>query len=324
VSAAVILADGSTWEGTAGPARTGEALQPHHQLVIASITKTVTSALVLQLAEEGRLGLDDSVGRWLGELRNVAPQITLRQLLNHTSGVANYTTHPAFAAALAADRSHVFTPRELLDRFVGTPDFAPGQGTLYSNTGFLLLGLVAEAASGQPIANEFRLRFWNPLGLEEVFLPIAEPARGIVANAWMSASGGLREVDPLANPAALSARGVAWGLIASAGNVARWGRALFAGDVLGAEMRLEMLQFVPAAGNIAPETGSGLGVRRYLYDGREIWGHSGGAPDGASLLAHDPLSGITIAVIANQDQGTLGLAHFLLAGRLLDRLLAGS
>jgi CubicO group peptidase (beta-lactamase class C family) len=102
--------------------------------------------------------------------------------------------------------------------------------------------------------------------------------------------------------------------------VARWGRALFAGNVIGPEMRRQMLEFVPASGNVAVETGSGLGVRRYGYDGREQWGHSGAADEGSSILIYDPALAITIALAMNQSPASHASSHFALAGDLLHDL----
>jgi D-alanyl-D-alanine carboxypeptidase len=323
ISAAVIQADGTSWAGAAGLARTGERLRPDHEIAVGSITKTVTAALVLRLWEEGRLGLDDPVGAWLTGLDFVPPQITLRQLLNHTCGLANYTLDPAFAAAVAADPARRFAAREVLELFVGPPAFPPGERTEYTNTAFLVLGLVAEAAGGRDVAVQWRQRFWGPLGLDEVFLPPDEGARGPVAHAWVGASPStMREVDPLENVAGFSARGAAFGLMASPRAVARWGRALFAGAVVGEAARTEMLRFVPPEGSLSVESGSGLGVRRYRYGGGEQWGHSGAAPEGSSILVFEPSSGITVALAMNQSPATHGSSHFALAGELLD-LAAG-
>ena len=318
VSAAVVQFDGSLWTGTAGLARTGEPMRPDHQIAMGSITKTVTAALVLRLAHEGRLGLDDTVGRWLGVLDNVPPQITLRQLLNHTCGLGNYSAHPAFAATVASDPSRVFDPREVLALFLPPPAFAPGAGTEYTNTAFVVLGLVAEAAGQRGVAAAWRERFWGPLGLDEVFLPPDEAARGSVANAWVGDSAEtMRETDPSLNAAGFSARWAAFGLVASPRAVARWTRALFAGTVLDAAARQQMLQFVAPPGTIGVETGSGLGVRRYAYGGREQWGHSGATTEGSSIVLYEPSSGLTVALAMNQSPPTHGSSHFALAGDLL-------
>ncbi len=323
VSAAVIQADGSLWTGTAGLARTGEPLRPDHQVSVGSITKTVTAALVLQLWQEGRLGLDDPVGSWLEALDNLPPQVTLRQLLNHTCGLGNYSVHPAFAATLASDPSRIFEPREVLTLFLPPPAFAPGARTEYTNTAFVVLGLVAEAAGRRPIAAQWRERFFGPLALDEVFLLPDEPARGSVANAWVGETAAtMRETDLSRNVAGFSARWAAYGLVASPRTVARWARALFAGAVLDDAARQQMLQFVPPANPSGVETGSGLGVRRYAYGGREQWGHSGATSEGSSIVIFEPSSGISVAVAMNQTPATHASSHFVLVGDLL-RLAAG-
>jgi D-alanyl-D-alanine carboxypeptidase len=317
VSAAVVRSDASLWSGASGLARTGEALRPDHQIAVGSITKTVSAALVLQLSQEGRLRLDDTVGSWLGGIRYVPPQVTLRQLMNHTCGLANYTENPAFPAAISADAARRFAPLELLELFLGPPVSAPGARTQYTNTAFVVLGLAAEAAGGHPIAAQWRERFFGPLGLREVFLPPDEPARGAVANAWVGSASATDETDPLRNVAGFSSRWAAFGLVASPRDVARWSQKLFAGGVLEPATRQQMLQFVPAAGTIPQETGSGLGVRRYLYGNREQWGHSGASPEGSSIVLHEPASGLTVAVAMNQSPATHASSHFALVGQLL-------
>jgi D-alanyl-D-alanine carboxypeptidase len=308
VSASVVFADGRRWSGAAGHAGS-ERLRPDHLIQIGSITKTMTGAVILQLVDDGVLRLDDPVGRWLDPLPNVDPAITIRQLLNHTAGVANYTGTAGLAAALASDWMRVLTPVELL-AFVGAPLFPPGEETFYTNTSFLLLGQIAERAAERSIVELYRARLWAPLGLTDVFLPGYEEPPGPVAIALTAA--GL--VDPLQRPAALSVGHSAFGLLATASTVAAWGHALFEGTVVSEEAQLAMRALAPAAGNIAGETGAGLGIRGYAFNGRTQYGHSGAAIFGSSLLLHDPGTRTTVAVVMNQGAGA---DHFVLAPQLL-------
>ncbi|MGE0556145.1 MAG: serine hydrolase domain-containing protein, partial [Gemmatimonadales bacterium] len=154
VSAAIVFPAGREWVGTAGRAG-GESLRPDHLISIASITKTMTGAVVLRLAEAGLVSLDDAITKWFPPLANIDPAITVRQLLNHTSGVANYTANPALGTAINADPTHQFTIDELL-AFVGPPSFAPGARTEYTNTAFLLLARIAERATGESILALYR------------------------------------------------------------------------------------------------------------------------------------------------------------------------
>jgi D-alanyl-D-alanine carboxypeptidase len=311
VSASVILADGAQWVGVAGSAGGSVPLREEHLIWIASITKTMTGALILQLADEGALALDDPLGRFLAPRPNVDPAITLRQLLNHTNGLDNYTTSAALHSAVEADEQHVFTADELLS-FVGPSHFAPGADTEYTNTAFVLLGQVAEVVTGRPIVDLYHQRLWDPLQLGEIFLPGHEAAAGPVAPS-LSPSGAI--VAPLEQLSLVSTGNSAFGLMSNARTLALWGQALFTGAVVSARMQEEMRRLVPAAGNIPGESGAGLGIRGYAYLGRTQLGHSGGSSFGSSLLLHDPTTRVTVVVLMNQGQGA---DHFSLAPGLLE------
>ena len=310
VSASVVFPDGSQWTGVAGQAG-GAPLREEQLIWAASLTKTMTGALILQLADEGALGLDDPLSRWLPPTRNVPGGITLRQLLNHTNGLDNYTTSPALGAAIATDPGKVFEAVELL-AFLRPPHFAPGARTEYTNTAFVLLGQVAEAATGRDVVDLYHRRLWGPLRLSEVFLPGYEPPAGPVAPA-LAATGA--RVAPLDHLAVLSTGNSAFGLFSNARTLARWGKELFTGSVISARMQQEMRRLVPAAGNIPGESGAGLGIRGYGYLGRSQIGHSGGSSYGSSLLLYDPAVGVTVVVMMNQGQGA---DHFELAPSLLE------
>ncbi|MGE3615637.1 MAG: serine hydrolase domain-containing protein [Gemmatimonadales bacterium] len=307
VSASVILADGRQWSGTAGKAG-AVSLRPEHLLSIASITKTMTGAVILRLAEAGKLSLDDPISRWFQPIANVDPAITVRQLLNHTSGVANYTADPGFSAAIAADPGHRFTREELL-QFIGPPAFAPGTRTQYTNTAFILLGMVAERAGGQPIETRYA-ELWDAIGEHEIWFPGPTAPPGPVATARTNQG----EAEPLDRMAFFTGANTAFGMLATARAVAHWGRELFTGTILTAGSQAAMRTLVPAAGNIPGESGAGLGIRSYGYLGRTQFGHSGGSPYGNSLLLFDPATGITVMVVMNQGAGA---DHFLLAPELL-------
>lgn len=309
MSAAVEFPDGTRWLGSAGLADAGEPLRPDHLIAIASITKTMTAAVILQLVDEGVLRLDDPISRWLEPIAHVDSAITLRQLLNHTNGLDNYTAHAELGAAIDADPGRQFDVDALLGS-VGPASFPAGARTEYTNTAFLLLGAVAEQATGRPIVDLYHQRLWAPLGLTGVFMPGAGDPPGPVADA-MGPSG---VVAPLDRMSLLSIGQSAFGLYADAGTVAHWGRALFTGAVISADRQTDMRELVPAAGNIPGESGTGLGIRGYEYLGHQQFGHSGGMQLGSSLLLFDPESGISVAVLMNQGRDA---GHFALAPRLL-------
>ncbi len=309
VSAAVILPDGSEWVGVAGRDGAGQPLASNQLISIASITKTMTAAVILQLADEKALSLDDPISRWLKPQANIRGDITIRQLLNHTNGLDNYTATDALRQAVEANPERIFTADELLS-FLRPARFDPGTKTEYTNTSFVLLGQVAERVTGRSMVSLYHQRLWDPLGLSEIFLPGHEAAAGPVASVNMNSTA----VAPLSQMARLSAGNSAYGLFANARTVARWGRALYGGSVISPRMQQEMRTMVSAAGNIPGETGSGLGLRGYGYLGGRQIGHSGGSQFGNSLLLYDLATGITVAVAMNQGAGA---DHFELAPQLL-------
>ncbi len=309
VSASVVLANGAQWSDAAGLAGPGEPLRTDHLILIASITKTMTGALILQLVDEGIVRLQDPIGRWLPPRRNIDSAITVRQLLNHTNGLANYTTSPELIAAINANRSRAFGAEELL-QYVGPRRFPAGANTEYTNTSFLLLGMIAERATDRAIVDLYHQRLWNPLELTEIFMPAFEEPPGPVA---LALSGSFL-VAPMAQTANITSGNSAAGLISNAHTVAKWGNALFRGNMISEAMQAAMRTMVPAAGNIPGETGAGLGVRSYQYLDRTQFGHSGGSAMGSSLMLHDPETGVTVAVVMNQGQGA---EHFVLAPQLL-------
>ena len=308
VQATIILPDGSEWSGVAGIAGSSP-LDAGSLIRIASITKTMTAAIALQLVQQERLSLDDTVGTWIRGFPNIPGRITLRQLMNHTSGLANYTASPVLSTAIAAAPTRVVPVAELLS-YIGPPSFAPGTRTEYTNSSILVLGRILEELTGKHIVTLYHERLWDPLGLKEIFLPGYEDAPAPTATTRIGAAW----VDPMQRIGSLSAGHAAFGLLSNARTVARWGRALFTGSLLNPTMQGAMRTLVPAAGNIPGESGAGLGIRAYNYHGRLQLGHSGGSAEGSSLLLYDVTTRITVAVVMNQGAGA---DHFALAPELL-------
>jgi D-alanyl-D-alanine carboxypeptidase len=152
-------------ERTKSPMRT-----PVHQR-IGSVTKTFIGALLMQLAGEGELSLDDKVSEYVAGVPN-GDVITLRQLADMTSGIASYTANPDFVSQLFSDPHRVWQPTELLPfGFSNSPLFAPGTAFQYSDSNYVLLGLVMEEATGDSIGALLRKRILKPLGLTETSFP---------------------------------------------------------------------------------------------------------------------------------------------------------
>jgi len=133
---------------------------------IASLTKSFVATVVLELVGEGKLTLDDSLEHWLPGLVPNGADITIRELLNHTSGIYNYVEDPAFDQAEVADPTHIWSPEDLIAVATSHPPyFPPGTGWHYSNTNYVILGLVVEAVTGTPLEQQLRSRLFDPLAL---------------------------------------------------------------------------------------------------------------------------------------------------------------
>lgn len=176
---------------------TQQVLTETDQLRIYSVTKGVTALIVLQLAEDGILSLDDAVTDWLGEsvVGDVpnSSQMTIRHLLSHSSGTADYLDSirpgdemPPFVGELFAQAQtgeyHWYSPQELIDFSTQFDSpFPPGEGTAYSNTGYVMLGLLIESATGNNLEDEMNTRIFKPLGLTSTYLETPTSANDYVA-----------------------------------------------------------------------------------------------------------------------------------------------
>ncbi|AXT20415.1 class A beta-lactamase-related serine hydrolase [Flavobacteriaceae bacterium AU392] len=314
VSASVILKDGSQWTGTSGISALGKDLKEDELIWIASITKTITGAIILKLYEENKLSLNDSIAQWLPVMKNIDPKITIKQLLNHTNGLSNYTRNPKLSKDIQNDSTHIFTANELMS-YVGPKEFDAGEKTQYTNTAFVLLGMIAESVTKKTIYVLYKEMIWEPLGLTDIFLPGYESTENSVATAWLRLSDKFEPIEPLNNMSLLSIGYSAFGLLSNTKTIAKWGHTLFRDYFINESTYEEMLTFVPAAGNIYGESGAGLGIRKYNFLNREQYGHSGGSPLGSSLMLYDPTSEITVVVIMNQGRNA---QHFQLAPKLLE------
>ena len=160
---------------TYGTTRLGSRIrpQPYTHFRIASITKTMTSAVILQLAQEGKLRLGDPVSKYVAGVPN-GDNITLALLLKMRSGLFDYTSAPEMAPFFDNEPTKVWTPQELLAiSFARPPNFPPGTDYEYSNTNYALLGLIIEKVDGRPLATAMQKRLFGPLGLKNTVLPPA-------------------------------------------------------------------------------------------------------------------------------------------------------
>jgi D-alanyl-D-alanine carboxypeptidase len=322
VSAAVIYPDGKVWTGTSGISHGTVSIEPDMLFAIGSITKNMVAALTLQLVEEGVLSLDDPLSKWLPAYPHVDSTATLRQLLNHTSGIYMFWSNQKIWDDLTKDESKIWTPEEVLS-YIKEPYFAPGEGYRYSNTNYLLLAMIIEKATGSKLSTEFRDRFWQPLGITNAYLSVQEEIpdnRAHVFGDNFRNDGSWQDTTFFPRASHDSIGFGCAGLFMAAEDLAKWCHALFEGEVVSEQSMSEMLQFVDH-GSFAKKKGYGLGVQRFtrkMGSGELAIGH-GGANIGTSAdMVHLPEHNVSVVVMVNTSWRSGGITKDLIACVLRD------
>ncbi|MFF7633178.1 serine hydrolase domain-containing protein [Kitasatospora sp. NPDC008050] len=287
---------------------------------MGSNTKTMVATVLLQLVAEHRVGLADPVSRWLPGLIPGGDRITVRMLLDHTSGLFNYANDPAVLRGFTGQDTRAWSPRQLLAAAVRHPAlFAPGARYSYSNTNYIALGLIAEQATGQGIADLIRQRITEPLHLTHTYLDTGTgtgtgtPGSPNLAHGYEPDAAHLAPVLPpgtppgsaFAGPArpdgyvdttatALSTEWAAGGMVSTAADWAHFDRALLGGKLLPPAQLKEMQTTVPEGPGTANRYG--LGLEQVVTPCGTVWGHDGQVPGYSSEEYTDPTGQRTVSV----------------------------
>jgi D-alanyl-D-alanine carboxypeptidase len=281
---------------------TGEPLRATDRFRVGSNSKPFMATVVLQLVGEGRLGLDDSVERWLPGALPRGTEITVRQLLNHTSGIAHNAHDPELLAPyLKGELEHNWSPAELVAFSADEPlAFEPGTGHLYSNTNYHVLGLIVRAVTQRDPLAEVERRIISPLALVATDWPASDPeiaghhSRGYHFSPDFGGKLDMTVFSP-------SWAWTAGGLISSADDLARFNVALFTGELLSPELMRELLTSVET-----DEGGYALGVQTWETPCGPAWGHEGDFP-GYHSIVMTSLDGERQAVVLINSDDAIGI-----------------
>ncbi|HYO43301.1 MAG TPA: serine hydrolase domain-containing protein, partial [Candidatus Limnocylindrales bacterium] len=309
VSVAIVWDDGRRWLGASGLRDVGarDPMTTGTGFALASVSKTITAAVVLQLVEEGRLELDQRVAPLLPAF-DMNAKITVRNLLDHTSGLPDYFLNVKIDKPLQADKDATWTA-ERTWQYVPDKRPRPGRFWIYSNSNYLLLGELVEAVTGRPLASEIRDRLLDPLGLETAWYQAVEEPRvnGTVAYRLVAtSSGGVRAVPVAAKGPVMPFRSVvtaaagAGSMAMTAADAARWIQAFGGGEVLGPALQAEMLADVARTAKLKSRLPYGLGIQALPIAGRYALGHSGRFLGFRNVVRYLPGEGVAIAVLTNQ------------------------
>lgn len=306
ISASVIYPGMGTWNGVTGISHTGTPITSDKLFGIASNTKLFTGVLLLKLAEKNIIHLDDSLHQYLPTFTNIDPNITIRQLLNHTSGLDDVTSIPGYPDSMLTNPNRVFTASELIT-WAGPPLFAAGTSWNYCNTNYLLAGMIAESATGQSYSQLLRDSILTPLQLDSTFLDVYETILYPVAQPWQAGVNN----DSIPRTSVNSAAWAAGAMYSTSGEMVQWYNALMNGQVLNSNSFNEMTTFV-GSGNY------GIGISQATVIGRTVWTHGGTIWGGYnSSMMYDPATGIIICVLINQ----LPAQAFQISIHLLETLI---
>ncbi len=242
------------------------------------------------------------------EIRNITNVITIRQLLSHTSGIFNIispSTSPEYFKAITNDTGRVWTPEELLT-YVKKPAFAPGTSWQYSNTGYVILGMIIRSATQSSLAENFRARFFEPLELTSTFSSWVEQSDGEMPRGYFdfTFSGSGRSEDTANHGAPFvsyyTSRPGSAGIVSTAENIARWMRRLYGGLVISPDSTTMMTTIIPES--VDGSSAYGMGTERLQTSKGDFFGHSGGAFGFSSYAVHSPKHDMTVVVWINENR----------------------
>jgi D-alanyl-D-alanine carboxypeptidase len=303
VSASIIFSDDKKWTGTSGFSHDTITIKPDMLFAIGSITKNFVATLTLKLAEEGKLSLEDPLSKWLPEYPHVNSEITIRQLLNHTSGIYMFWSNQKIWDELIKDRTKIWSPEEVLS-YIKEPYFEPGEGFRYSNTNYLLLAMIITEATGSTLSSEFNEYFWKPLNIKSACLSIEEIIPENQAHVFgdnFNGDGSYLDLTFLPRESHESITYGSAGIFMTSEELALWCHSIFEGKILNQQSIDEMLQvssFNPG-GNM---TGYGLGVQQFkkkYSNGKKAFGHSGANIGTSAYMIYLPKHHLSVVVMIN-------------------------
>lgn len=289
----------------------GRRIQPADHMRIGSVAKTLTATLILQLVDENKLHLGDAVSKYVPGVPN-GDRITVRELLNMTSGLFNYTADHSWAKETDSNPSRVWSEKELLEFSFKRPPMPPGKKLDYSNTNYILLGMIAQKVTGAPLPKLYQERIFDKLGMDQSTMPTASDSaiptpysRGYdfvnlaqtnVADDKLAAgdkTSPVISVGPDQKPKDVTNDNPSWGgaagaAISTSADMKIWVKALATGQLLSDATHKEQVAF-----NDSPY---GLGIAQ-LAPG--IIGHNGAIPGFKSFVSYQPSTGRTVVVLAN-------------------------
>lgn len=307
VAASVILENGEEWNGWAGDDGAGDPITASTVFYGASSTKLHVAICLLQMVEEELIYLDDSWDSYVSLNVNIDPTITVRQLLSHISGIADYLETASASGYILNDPEYAFSPQEIMEDIVSSdPVFPAGTDLQYSNSNYVMLGLIVEAVSGNDLFTELRNRIWDPLELTHTYGGGHESFTEPTAGVWWNFGEGFNNYSDMSHSAMLSFAYGAGGIVTTPKDQAHLLEALFDGELLDPSSMDLMMDFVPESFDDWP-AGYGLGLHHAINTGSdEVLGHDGYYANMSSTF-HSTSYGFTLTTAINTQSAWYGV-----------------
>jgi uncharacterized protein (TIGR02145 family) len=308
LSAAVIMPDGEAWSGVSGVSHGKTKITKEMRFSAGSIEKMFAATTIMQLVQEGKLTLEDPLYKWLPAFPYIDSMITIRQLLNHTSGLYHYVNNRDFWDAWFQEPSKFWTLEGIVLTFNRESYFPKGTGWHYSQTGYNLLRMIIKKITGSEISTVNRDRFFVPSGLTNTFTSMGESLPGNIAHGWYDTDHDLEYEDFFSIQRTPFASGIGGEVWSTAEDLAKWARKLFHDKSVLSQASLDqMLTFhSPCTGEEFFGAGYGLGVCKFnpqLIYGLEAYGHGGHGPGYAAGCLYLPDYQVCIGIMDNTDGG---------------------
>jgi D-alanyl-D-alanine carboxypeptidase len=307
ISVAVILPNGEQWAGASGISHGTVPIKTTMPFSTGSIAKNFTAAAIIKLAEEGKLNLDDSLHSWLPSYPNVDPTITIRELLNHTSGLNDIADNVDFWEGIFREPAKPWNPEDIIIAFNKEPVFPIGTDWNYSSTGYIMLRMIVEDITGSDLCSVYKDFFFDPNGLTNTYASKGELQSG-TAHGWFDIDSDGSYEDFFPWPRTAFASGICGEIFSTAEDLAKWAKALYHDkSVLSQESLDQMLTFhSPCTGEEFFAAGYGLGAFKFnpdLVNGMDAIGHSGNAPGYAAASVYIPEYQVSLGFVDNTEEG---------------------
>lgn len=303
ISAAVIVPGQGVWTGTSGISDSANVMDPDMVFGIGSITKNIVAAATLKLQEMNLLNINDPIHMYLPAYANVDSNITIKELLQHTSGIYNYTDNQAYTNAILSNPQRVWSAEEVMP-YVLNRVFVHGTSWSYSNTNYVLLELIINKVHPPSLASSLQTLLYQPNNLTNIILYPFEELPGYFVHNWadFDGNGTIEDVSYFPKISLYSSGAGAGSVVTKPLALANWGKLLFEGNVLTPASLQQMTTFRNVS--FGSVNGYGLGTMRYPLGSRVFWGHGGNVFGFASILLYSPTDSIIVAMCVNKDMGT--------------------